>query len=150
MMADAEAVGPVKGFPLRVDFVNSKTCDGRILLVGESAGLVSPFTGEGIDFALESGRLAAEFIHEQFELGEFSIANLAEYDRVLRSHFQRLFVFLTRVRQLYLNPLIMNKAIRATNKFPDLKTLLVKITLSEADAASLVTLSVIRKVIFGV
>jgi geranylgeranyl reductase family protein len=149
-MADAEAFGPVKGFPLRVDFVNSKTCDGRILLVGESAGLVSPFTGEGIDFALESGRLAAEFIHEQFELGEFSIANLAEYDRVLRSHFQRLFVFLTRVRQLYLNPLIMNKAIRATNKFPDLKTLLVKITLSEADAASLVTLSVIRKVIFGV
>jgi flavin-dependent dehydrogenase len=150
MMADAEMVGPVKGFPLRVDFANTKTCDGRILLVGESAGLVSPFTGEGIDFALESGHLAAEFIHNRFESGDFSAASLAEYDQILRSHFQRLFVFLNRVRRLYINPLLMNKAILATTKFPDLKELLVKISLSEEDAASLVTFSVLRKVIFGV
>jgi geranylgeranyl reductase family protein len=150
MVADAEAVGSVKGFPLRVDFANSKTCDGRILLVGESAGLVSPFTGEGIDFALESGRLAAKFIHEQFESGDFSNASLAEYDRVLRSYFQRLFVVLSRVRRLYINPLVVNKAIRAANKFPDLNSLLAKIILSEADAASLVTLSVMRKVVFEV
>ena len=28
--------------------------------VGDAAGLVNPFNGEGIDYALESGRLAAE------------------------------------------------------------------------------------------
>jgi hypothetical protein len=32
----------------------------RVLLVGDAAGLVDPLTGEGIRFALKSGRLAAE------------------------------------------------------------------------------------------
>lgn len=150
MMAHAHQDGQVKGFPLRVDFARSKICERRILLVGESAGLVSPFTGEGIDFALESGRLAAGFIRRRFEDGDFSPAALAKYDSLLRSHFQRLFVFLTRIRQLYLNPFIMDRAIMATNHFPDVRELLVKILMSEEDAASLVTLPVMRKVLLGV
>ncbi len=35
---------------------------GRTLLVGDAAGLVDPVTAEGITFALQSGRLAAEAI----------------------------------------------------------------------------------------
>lgn len=31
-----------------------------VLLVGDSGGMVNPFNGEGIDYALETGRLAAE------------------------------------------------------------------------------------------
>jgi geranylgeranyl reductase family protein len=34
----------------------------RTILVGDAAGLVDPFTGEGIRFAIDSGRLAAEAI----------------------------------------------------------------------------------------
>jgi flavin-dependent dehydrogenase len=150
MMDNASLEENVKGFPLRVDFASSKTCEGRILLVGESAGLVSPFTGEGIDFALESGQMAAGFIQDMFEAGDFSAATLATYDSLLRTYFQRLFVFLTRIRQLYLNPFVMDKAIRSTNKFPEVKELLVKILLSQEDAASLVTLPVVRKVLLGV
>jgi geranylgeranyl reductase family protein len=150
MMAHARQDGQVKGFPLRVDFARSKTSEGRILLVGESAGLVSPFTGEGIDFALESGRLAAGFIRRRFQDGDFSPAALSKYDSLLRAHFQRLFVFLTRIRQLYLNPFIMDRAIMATNRFPDVRELLVKILMSQEDAASLVTLPVMRKVLLGV
>jgi geranylgeranyl reductase family protein len=150
MMADAHLEGQVKGFPLRVDFARSKTCKGRVLLVGESAGLVSPFTGEGIDFALESGRLAANFLLRRFERGEVSPSSLEGYDALLRARFQRLFVFLTRIRKLYLNPFIMDRAIMATNQFPELKQLLAKILISQEDAASLVTLSVMRKVLLGV
>jgi flavin-dependent dehydrogenase len=119
-------------------------------LVGESAGLVSPFTGEGIDFALESGRLAANFLLRRFERGEVSPSSLEGYDALLRARFQRLFVFLTRIRKLYLNPFIMDRAIMATNQFPELKQLLAKILISQEDAASLVTLSVMRKVLLGV
>ncbi|MHB0912447.1 MAG: geranylgeranyl reductase family protein [Armatimonadota bacterium] len=37
---------------------------GRVLLVGDAAGLMDGFTGEGIHYAIESGRLAAESIRD--------------------------------------------------------------------------------------
>lgn len=55
---------------------------GRILLVGDAAGLVDPPTGEGISYALRSGRLAAESILEA--LG--SAAALESYAERLRTH----------------------------------------------------------------
>jgi flavin-dependent dehydrogenase len=33
-----------------------------LLLVGDAGGMVNPFNGEGIDYALEAGRTAAEII----------------------------------------------------------------------------------------
>ena len=35
-----------------------------MLLVGDAAGAVNPFNGEGIAYAMESGEIAAELIHE--------------------------------------------------------------------------------------
>jgi flavin-dependent dehydrogenase len=42
-------------------------CEGGKLLAGEAAGLVSPNTGEGISFALRSGRFCAEAIKKNFD-----------------------------------------------------------------------------------
>ena len=35
---------------------------GRLLLAGDAAGFVDPFTGEGIYYALASGRMAGEMV----------------------------------------------------------------------------------------
>ena len=40
------------------------TCSKRIMLVGDAAGFVSPATGEGIYYAIETGRIAANVIDE--------------------------------------------------------------------------------------
>lgn len=47
-----------------IPFGNYRRIPGRanILLAGDAAGLVEPVTGEGIAFAMESGRLAAEAV----------------------------------------------------------------------------------------
>jgi geranylgeranyl reductase family protein len=149
MMADAAPVGPVRGYPLRIDFASAPTYDHRVLLVGESAGLVSPLTGEGIDFALESGKLAARFLRGTFESGDFSLPSLAVYDQVLRDHFQRLFVFLEYLRRLYINPFLMSRAVRATETNPDLKSDLVNILMGHQDAADMVTLKTFFQVVFA-
>jgi len=48
--------------------------NGNVLLVGEAAGLISPSSGEGISFALESGRLCAESFLESNQ-NPFAIYN---------------------------------------------------------------------------
>jgi menaquinone-9 beta-reductase len=47
---------------LKMGMVGTTPADGRVLLVGDAAGLVNPLQGEGIAQALGSGRLAAEAI----------------------------------------------------------------------------------------
>ena len=54
--------GHIQGYPIRMDFPRHSAVSDRALLVGEAAGLVNPLTGDGIDFALESGRLAAKHL----------------------------------------------------------------------------------------
>jgi geranylgeranyl reductase family protein len=49
-----------KGHPLPLRKSGSPVHKGRVALVGDAAGLVDAFTGEGIYWALASGRLAAQ------------------------------------------------------------------------------------------
>ncbi len=50
---------PRTGHPLPIYSRREPISTARTLLVGDAAGLVDPFTGEGIRFAIKSGRLAA-------------------------------------------------------------------------------------------
>ena len=51
---------PVRGAALPMAFNRKPHYADGLLLVGDSAGMVNPFNGEGIAYAMESGQLAAE------------------------------------------------------------------------------------------
>ncbi len=53
---------PLHGHPIPLYTRREPVSASRSLLVGDAAGLVDPFTGEGIRFAIKSGRIAAEAI----------------------------------------------------------------------------------------
>ena len=55
------------------------------LLVGDAAGFLDPFTGEGLHRAVVSAELAAIAIHDA--LGEGGAVRLAAYDRAMRERF---------------------------------------------------------------
>jgi geranylgeranyl reductase family protein len=55
---------PLCGSPIPFGNYVGKPGRGSTLLVGDAAGLVEPLTGEGIAFAIQSGRYAAEAIVE--------------------------------------------------------------------------------------
>lgn len=55
----------LKGFPIPFHNYMKKPGRGNILLAGDAAGLVEPITGEGMYFAMLSGKLAAEAILSQ-------------------------------------------------------------------------------------
>jgi len=54
------ATGPVRGGALPMGFNRQPHYRPGLLLVGDAAGAVNPFNGEGIAYAMETGRLAAE------------------------------------------------------------------------------------------
>lgn len=56
-------------FPLPFKKTAEKTVFGNVLLVGDSAGFVSPVTGEGLYYSLRGGQLAAEAIDGNIRKG---------------------------------------------------------------------------------
>jgi len=59
-----EMVGPIRGAALPMGFNRTPHLHKGMLLVGDAGGMVNPFNGEGIAYAMESGRIAAETIVE--------------------------------------------------------------------------------------
>jgi geranylgeranyl reductase family protein len=59
---ETRTTGPVKSAALPMAFNRTPHFDRGVLLLGDAAGMVNPFNGEGIDYAMESGRLAAEVV----------------------------------------------------------------------------------------
>jgi geranylgeranyl reductase family protein len=57
---EANLVGDVRSAALPMGFNRKPHYSRGLLLVGDSGGMVNPFNGEGIDYALEAGHLAAE------------------------------------------------------------------------------------------
>jgi flavin-dependent dehydrogenase len=53
---------PVRGAALPMGFNRQPTYTRGLMLVGDSGGMVNPFNGEGIAYAMESAALAAEVI----------------------------------------------------------------------------------------
>jgi geranylgeranyl reductase family protein len=57
---EAHATGPVRGAALPMGFNRQPHYQDGLILIGDAAGAVNPFNGEGIAYAMESGRIAAE------------------------------------------------------------------------------------------
>jgi flavin-dependent dehydrogenase len=51
----------------------------RLLLVGDAAGYLSPITGQGNEFALRTGRLAAQAVDHALATGDLSADSFSSY-----------------------------------------------------------------------
>jgi len=59
---DENMTQPVRGAALPMGFNRQPHYSRGLLLVGDAGGMVNPFNGEGIAYAMESGALAAEIV----------------------------------------------------------------------------------------
>jgi len=55
-------VGPLRGAALPMGFNRTPLYTRGLMLVGDSGGMVSPFNGEGIAYAMQAGRAAADAV----------------------------------------------------------------------------------------
>jgi geranylgeranyl reductase family protein len=83
---EEHATGPIRGAALPMGFNRQPHYSRGLLLVGDAGGMVNPFNGEGIDYAMESGHLAADIIVQALARPTAAQRERAlyEYPRILK------------------------------------------------------------------
>ena len=89
---DENRTQPVRGAALPMGFNRQPHYARGLLLVGDSGGMVNPFNGEGIAYAMESGELAAEVIGQALArpTGRPRERALQAYPQTLKATLRRL------------------------------------------------------------
>ncbi|GAB3653847.1 geranylgeranyl reductase family protein [Actinocorallia lasiicapitis] len=83
---EAHATGPIRGAALPMGFNRQPHYSRGLLLVGDAGGMINPFNGEGIDYAMESGHLAAGIVVQALARPTAAQRERAlyEYPRILK------------------------------------------------------------------
>ena len=81
------------------------------MVVGDAAGSVNPFNGEGIDYAYETARMAADVLHEALSSHDASV--LQRYPRLLDDEFGQYFKMARLFARIIGRPALMRELTRA-------------------------------------
>ncbi len=82
---EANQVGAIRSGAIPMGFNRTPLHQRGVVLVGDAGGMVNPFNGEGISYAMEAARLAADVVDEA--LSRKSTAVLDRYDHELRARW---------------------------------------------------------------
>lgn len=136
-------VGEIRGAALPMGFNRTPHYSPGLLLLGDAGGMVSPFNGEGISYAMESARFAAEFLVDCSARSASAAwtthdadAHLSRYADYVRdqwgSHFTlgRAFAFLIG------KPAVMKLALRTGMPIPVLMRFVVRLLANLTDSSA--------------
>jgi geranylgeranyl reductase family protein len=111
---DENLVGRIGSAALPMGFNRKPHYTRGVLLSGDSGGMVNPFNGEGIDYALESGHLAAEVVVSALAKPEGAAREriLGGYATALDSEYGGYFTLGRVFAKMIGNPTFMKQATR--------------------------------------
>jgi geranylgeranyl reductase family protein len=119
-LKEAKPEGSLKSWSLRTGMWGASRYTRGLMLVGDAGSMIHPISGEGVGYAMESGRLAASFAHAAHAGKDFSASLLSGHEKQLRKQ---------RARE-QLSGLALIKAL------PNLEVLETLFKASESDAAA--------------
>ncbi|KYK34907.1 MAG: hypothetical protein AYK22_04455 [Thermoplasmatales archaeon SG8-52-3] len=76
-----------------------KTYSDRVIICGDAAGFANPSTGAGIEYAMSSGKIAAEVIAEALKVGDTSERFLAKYESIWKKDFGKDIRFFLKIQK---------------------------------------------------
>ena len=127
--------GPIRGAALPMGFNRTPLYADGLLLVGDSGGMVNPFNGEGIDYALEAARLGAELVAQAMARPSDAARErvLAAYPKVMKDELGGYFTLGRWFAHAIGNPEVMRLATKYGLPRTKLMPLLLKIMANLAD-----------------
>lgn len=109
---DENLTAPIRSAALPMGFNRKPHYRNGMLLVGDCGGMVNPFNGEGIDYALEAGKMAAETVVQALGRlpGQGRERVLEGYPAALDAAYGGYFTLGRAFAQLVGNPTFMKQA----------------------------------------
>ena len=135
-------VGEIRGAALPMGFNRTPHYSPGLLLLGDAGGMVSPFNGEGISYAMESARFAAEFIIDATSRsvaagGTYDAdAHLARYADYVREQWGSHFTLGRAFAVLIGKPAVMKLALRTGMPIPVLMRFVVRLLANLTDPSA--------------
>jgi geranylgeranyl reductase family protein len=134
MNDEANADGPILGAALPMGFNRVPHYTRGVLLVGDSGGMVNPFNGEGIAYAMESGELAAEVVAQALSrTGADRERALAAYPAELKARYGGYYRLGNIFVKMIGNPHIMRIATKHGMPHPTLMRFVLKLLANLTD-----------------
>jgi flavin-dependent dehydrogenase len=122
----AEPEGPAKSWSLKMGMWGAKRHTQGLMAVGDAASMIHPISGEGVGYAIESGRLAASFAHEARARSDYSASLLKGYATRLRRQRAREHLSGYALTNLVPNLQMLEPLFAACEKDPDARRALVE------------------------
>lgn len=132
---EANADGKILGAALPMGFNRTPHYTRGLMLVGDSGGMVNPFNGEGIAYAMESGQLAAEIAVQALARprGQARELALQAYPSELKRRFGGYYRLGVLFVKLIGNPQIMKIATQHGMPHPTLMRFVLKLLANLTD-----------------
>jgi flavin-dependent dehydrogenase len=112
--SEQTATGKIGGAALPMGFNRTPHYRDGLLLVGDAGGTVNPFNGEGIGFAMESAKLAAQYVVQALARSEGPAREraLAGYPAAMKQALGSYYTLGNTFSKLIANPTIMRLCTR--------------------------------------
>ncbi|MGW1997277.1 geranylgeranyl reductase family protein [Embleya sp. NPDC001921] len=132
---DENQEGPIRGAALPMGFNRQPHYTKGLLLVGDAGGMVNPFNGEGIAYAMESGEIAAQVITQAVArlTPEGRERALHDYPRILKQTYGGYYTLGRVFVKLIGDPRVMNFATKHGLPHPMLMRFVLKMLANLTD-----------------
>lgn len=121
---DAVPLENIQGFGLPLGSQKRSISGNRFLLLGDAAGLIDPFTGEGIANAIRSGRIAAAHVLKGLGSSNFNETYNLLYDKEIYHKMWNEFRFGHTLQKMFRHPRMINFVVKKANKNKSVQLLL--------------------------
>lgn len=112
MIGKGKINSKIRSFPLRLNYLRANFNHKNIIFAGDAANLIYPLSGEGIAYAMKSGKIAAGVMSEALRLSDRSV--LEKYKNLLDeqfSDFAKACLFKNKYQWIWLQKLLFNMAV---------------------------------------